>query len=164
MHSNRELCIESAGQVVSISQDEFHVMPRALFLTGSNNVRRKNKAMQPLSIKKSVLCLFCSRNHHLNTCKNITDTEKRVEIVKMNRVCLNCFGSHREADCKSDLNVKSVGDNIIQVYVKQNQKQMRNFNKRPLHILTLKLKIHLNQLDYYTQQEPHDQKYYLKPP
>ncbi|XP_077996706.1 uncharacterized protein LOC144450013 [Glandiceps talaboti] len=51
--------------------------------------------------QKTRLCAFCKGPHLPNECNIVTDKEKRLDIVKRDKLCFNCLGKHRVNDCKS---------------------------------------------------------------
>ncbi|XP_006825701.1 uncharacterized protein LOC102808861, partial [Saccoglossus kowalevskii] len=51
--------------------------------------------------KRPQTCPFCKGTHFASNCTIITDTRKRLDIVKKDRLCFNCFGKHRVSECKS---------------------------------------------------------------
>ncbi|XP_071138753.1 uncharacterized protein [Mytilus edulis] len=70
----REVCVQVAGQSTGTSNEDLEILPTASFIAetfpGKNRKQSRNK------------CLFCEESHHPNTCKNVKDVEKRIEIVK----------------------------------------------------------------------------------
>ncbi|XP_063436301.1 uncharacterized protein LOC134717737 [Mytilus trossulus] len=97
----REVCVQVAGQSTGQSNEDLEILPTASFIAetfpGKNRKQSRKK------------CLFCEESHHPNTCKNVKDVEKRIEIVKRKKVCFNCFGSHRVAECKSEFKCRQCG-------------------------------------------------------
>ena len=75
------------------------------------------------------LCLFCEESDHPNTCKNVRDVEKRVEIIKRKRVCFNCFGNHRVVDCKSEFKCKQCGKKNHTSICKEESKKTQSQNE-----------------------------------
>ncbi|CAG2195173.1 unnamed protein product [Mytilus edulis] len=56
------------------SNEDLEILPTASFIAETFNGKNGKQ-----SRKK---CLFCEESHHQNTCKNVKDVEKRIEIVK----------------------------------------------------------------------------------
>ncbi|XP_074649059.1 uncharacterized protein LOC141904373 [Tubulanus polymorphus] len=53
-------------------------------------------------------CAYCkSNNHNSHECRVFNGPGKRREIVIRDRLCFNCLGSHRSADCKSKLRCRN---------------------------------------------------------
>jgi hypothetical protein len=92
----KELCVQNAGQPINNADFDPEVIPTASFITSTYN--RERKQLQN-SIKQ-----YCGEQHHPNSCKTVPDKERRLEIVKRNDVCFNCFpafGKHKIKEYKS---------------------------------------------------------------
>ncbi|XP_043474388.1 uncharacterized protein LOC122506339 [Leptopilina heterotoma] len=48
-------------------------------------------------------CSICSGEHYISKCPEYAGktVQDRTELVKKNKLCFNCLGSHRVADCRS---------------------------------------------------------------
>ncbi|XP_070537540.1 uncharacterized protein [Ptychodera flava] len=60
-----------------------------------------NSAARRPTQRKEKSCAFCRGPHYPNDCTVVTDSSKRHDIVKQNRLCFNCLGKHRVSDSKS---------------------------------------------------------------
>ncbi|XP_070579146.1 uncharacterized protein [Ptychodera flava] len=60
-----------------------------------------NSAARRPTQRKEKSCAFCRGPHYPNDCTVVTDSSKRHDIVKQNRLCFNCLGKHKVGDCKS---------------------------------------------------------------
>ena len=73
----------------------------------------KRLAHDAVSSKASDLktkpCLFCSAMHAPWNCPKVTNVKERKQIIKESRLCFNCLGTHKIANCKSDKNCKTCG-------------------------------------------------------
>ncbi|VDI65146.1 Hypothetical predicted protein [Mytilus galloprovincialis] len=88
----REVCVQVAGQSTGPSNKDLESLPTASFIAETFNGKNGKQ-----SRKK---CLFCEESHHPNTCKNVKDVEKTNRNCERKKVCFNCFGSHRVAECE----------------------------------------------------------------
>ena len=76
-------------------------LPTAAFTA---SVDHKVTLKQPPT-KKS--CIFCkSPSHASSRCEVITDTQKRIEVVKKRNLCFNCLGHHKVSQCQSKYQCK----------------------------------------------------------
>ena len=57
--------------------------------------------------KKKLLCVYCKGEHSPTSCNVVTDTQKRLEIIKRENLCFNCLGSHKVAHCNSKFRCKN---------------------------------------------------------
>ena len=83
--------IQSANTLTS----QLPAIPTASFIT--TTVRKKN----PSECGKKYTCVFCKRSHSPLNCEVIKDHQKRVEIIKHDKLCFNCFGWHKVSLCTS---------------------------------------------------------------
>ncbi|XP_065920284.1 uncharacterized protein [Dysidea avara] len=71
------------------------------FLTGI----RKGQSGQQLADKRFVsakpTCVYCKGLHSSAQCNIVVDVKARLEVVKRERLCFNCLGSHRAMNCNS---------------------------------------------------------------
>ncbi|XP_074661993.1 uncharacterized protein LOC141914638 [Tubulanus polymorphus] len=84
---SREITAFQAG--VSVYPETAHLGTTSAFHVG-NAIKRK-----PLK------CTFCKGTHFASDCVLVTEPEKRLDIVKRDKLCFNCMGTHRSRDCKS---------------------------------------------------------------
>ncbi|XP_074644270.1 uncharacterized protein LOC141901090 [Tubulanus polymorphus] len=84
---SREITAFQAG--VSVYPETAHLGTTSAFHVG-NAIKRK-----PLK------CTFCKGTHFASDCVLVTEPEKRLDIVKRDKLCYNCMGTHRSRDCKS---------------------------------------------------------------
>ena len=85
----------------SVPYDPHGSMPRstAAFHVVSHG-NRPRKQSNPDNIKKQH-CVFCKKNHPAHSCDVVTDYQKRLEIIKENKLCFNCLAHHRVSQCPS---------------------------------------------------------------
>ena len=78
--------------------------PTAAFFT---NADRGQPQRQHNSQHAKKSCTFCKSPTHLTSrCDVITDTQKRITIVKKENLCFNCLGHHRISQCQSKYRCK----------------------------------------------------------
>ncbi|VDH94305.1 Hypothetical predicted protein [Mytilus galloprovincialis] len=106
----REVCVQVAGQSTGTSNEDLEILPTASFIAetfpGKNRKQSRKK------------CLFCEESHHPNTCKNVKDVEKRIEIVKRKRavVCdLEKFWNLESLGVSGSDNIKSQSE-VVKEY------------------------------------------------
>ena len=51
------------------------------------------------AVKKKPQCIYCKSEHSPITCSEVTDHQKRLEIVRKANLCFNCLGNHKVAQC-----------------------------------------------------------------
>ena len=72
-------------------------IPTAAFLTGASR-----KSTQKLSEQqRRPSCVYCGDPHAPNNCKSVIDQQKRMDIIKRDKLCFNCLGHHKFSQCKS---------------------------------------------------------------
>ena len=66
---------------------------------------RKGQSGQQLADKRFVsakpTCVYCKGLHSSAQCNVVVDVKARLEVVKRERLCFNCLGSHRAMNCNS---------------------------------------------------------------
>ena len=50
---------------------------------------------------KKIACVYCKGAHTANRCDVITDHQRRLDVVKKERLCFNCLAHHKVSECKS---------------------------------------------------------------
>ena len=88
----KEIRIIEAGASVSPPQPEDHYRSTASFHTGA--ISRPEQRKPPR-------CAFCKGSHPATQCDAIPDQSKRMDIVKLEKLCFNCLGHHRVSQCQS---------------------------------------------------------------
>ena len=53
------------------------------------------------TVKKKPQCIYCKSEHSPITCSEVTDHQKRLEIVRKANLCFNCLGNHKVTQCNS---------------------------------------------------------------
>ena len=80
--------------------------PTDAFLT--TNVDRRQSHKQHSSLPSKKFCTFCkSPNHLTSRCDVVTDTQRRIEVVRKETLCFNCLGHHKISQCQSKYRCKS---------------------------------------------------------
>lgn len=92
----REISIMEAGKSVDTCSDYDSPPYTATFFTGTKPKQANKKTEQ---INKP--CVFCKDVHAPTNCTKVTDVERRMQIVKQDKLCFNCLGKHRVSECKS---------------------------------------------------------------
>ena len=88
----KEIRVIEAGASVSPPQPEDHYRSTASFHTGA--ISRPEQRKPPR-------CAFCKGSHPATQCDAIPDQSKRMDIVKLEKLCFNCLGHHRVGQCQS---------------------------------------------------------------
>ena len=78
-------------------------LPTASFLTNADRrsvftPRTRNPAEQK---SPALNCAYCHGPHTSISCDTVKDPQRRLEIVKHDRLCFNCLGHHQVSQCKS---------------------------------------------------------------
>ena len=82
--------------------DPHKSMPRsttAAFHVASHDNRPRKQSNSDNSKKQN--CVFCKKPHPAHNCDVVTDYQKRLEIVKENKLCFNCLAHHKVSQCTS---------------------------------------------------------------
>ena len=58
------------------------------------------------AVRKKLQCAYCKGDHSPNTCTEVTDCQKRLEIVRKANLCFNCLGNHKISQCNSKFRCK----------------------------------------------------------
>ena len=58
------------------------------------------------SSKKKAQCVYCKGEHSPTACSEVTDYQKRLDIVRKANLCFNCLGNHRISQCHSKFRCK----------------------------------------------------------
>ena len=56
--------------------------------------------------KKKAHCVYCKGEHSPTTCSEVTDHQKRLEIIRKANLCFNCLGNHKISQCHSKFRCK----------------------------------------------------------
>ncbi|XP_061169364.1 cilia- and flagella-associated protein 58-like [Saccostrea echinata] len=97
----RELDILEAGTHMDTAEES----ATAIFYIHSKS--SDEKVQQNYSHQKhQVCCALCKESHHSNDCERYRKQNDRVKILKRDKLCFNCLGRHRVADCQSKSNCK----------------------------------------------------------
>lgn len=79
-------------------------MPTATFLARSERPQTSvssRKGNVTRSAQNAKTCTFCKGTHFTVDCRTYSSYDARIEILKREKLCFNCLGHHRIADCKS---------------------------------------------------------------
>jgi hypothetical protein len=75
------------------------------FITKASTERRPEKLEQKKGTQlDEKISIFCNENHSPVKCN--LDHNKKLEKMKIDKLCFNCFGKQRVADCKSKISCK----------------------------------------------------------
>ena len=101
----REVCVQSAGNPIYANPEiNPEVEYTASFFVGTSvmsETKWSKGGEQNKNCTRKHDCLYCEKSHHPNACRNVTNNQKRIAIVKRKHACFNCFGRHRVAKCYS---------------------------------------------------------------
>ena len=62
---------------------------------------------QPIgAAKKKTQCVYCKGEHSPTICSEVTNHQKRLEIVRKSNLCFNCLGNHKISQCNSKFRCK----------------------------------------------------------
>ena len=71
----------------------------------TNTAHKETEEIVQRPDRNTKTCAFCKQNDHISSnCKIFKTAADRLSIVKRDRLCFNCLGRHRVADCKSTNN------------------------------------------------------------
>ncbi|XP_064646772.1 uncharacterized protein LOC135499753 [Lineus longissimus] len=86
--------------VYSSSSPAASSVPTAAFIAVKSKPQSENVCESDSPAIKR--CSFCKRSAHPSSeCTIVSDVEKRMEIVRKDRLCYNCLGKHKVVYCKS---------------------------------------------------------------
>ena len=95
----REICIQEAGQEVSSNNGVHEFTPTSAFV--ANAKRNANVAASDSKDLTRKPCVYCTEIHAPSNCTKVKSVEDRKRIIKKKKLCFNCLGSHRVAQCQS---------------------------------------------------------------
>ncbi|XP_053389091.1 uncharacterized protein LOC128552105 [Mercenaria mercenaria] len=103
---SREINILDAGGPISHQPEVDMYGSTASFYTGTKTKRTAPVSSNPMippkrSHRNPVKCAFCQESHSSIDCAKYPDVASRLAVVKKNRLCFNCLGSHMMSRCKS---------------------------------------------------------------
>ena len=104
----KEIKILEQGQFTSMDSFPSDTAITTSFFTGtrSKHHSRDHRGTSFSPVKKLV-CTYCKGAHTANNCNVVTDPDKRLEIVKKERLCFNCLALHKVSECKSKQSCKT---------------------------------------------------------
>ena len=86
-------------------------MASAAFLTNARETKPAYKRTEQTADgpkQNTKACAFCKKHDHASiNCTKFKTATDRLSIVKRDRLCFNCLGRHRIADCKSKSNCRN---------------------------------------------------------
>ena len=59
--------------------------------------------------QKKLTCVYCKGFHTPGNCEVAKDQQKRLGIIKRDRLCINCLGHHRMSHCNSKYRCRNCG-------------------------------------------------------
>ena len=74
--------------------------------TGAFQIGARGRGVNNSGKRKGPLCIFCKGAHPTHTCESVTDHQKRLEIVKREKLCFNCLAHHKVSQCQSKFRCK----------------------------------------------------------
>lgn len=86
-----ELGIQSTNTLTT----QLPAIPTASFVTTTTRRRNQTEAAKKHS------CVFCKGNHSSLICDVVKEDQKRIKIIKREKLCFNCFGHHKISVCTS---------------------------------------------------------------
>ena len=100
-----EVNVLEAGQLSEKSHDDDY-LATATFLTHAKsrpkNGQRKPEMNHQGQRRTMKLCTYCDESGHFAiNCTKHTSADARMNIVKRKKLCFNCLGNHKIAECKS---------------------------------------------------------------
>ncbi|VDI09016.1 Hypothetical predicted protein [Mytilus galloprovincialis] len=84
-----------------LETDEYYLDLEGVKRVTTDKTRPINTTDKSFNSNRKKQCTYCDGNHWPNECKDVIDHDKRVAIIKEKRLCFNCLGKHKIADCKS---------------------------------------------------------------
>ena len=77
--------------------------------TASFHTNSTRKSPSDPQTPKKLACVYCKGPHGSGTCEVIKDHQKRLEIIKREKLCFNCLGRHIVPNCKSKYRCRKCG-------------------------------------------------------
>ena len=107
--STQNSAITEAGQSVEdLTTDTEAVIRTSIGLCLVNEMQYDAVSSKASDLKTKP-CLFCCAVHAPWNCPKVTNLKERKQIIKERRLCFNCLGTHKIANCRSDKNCKTCG-------------------------------------------------------
>ena len=63
----------------------------------------------PSETQKKLTCVYCKGPHTPGNCEVVKDQQKRLDIIKRDRLCFNCLGHHKVSHCSSKYRCRKCG-------------------------------------------------------
>ena len=86
----------------------------------ANSARKIPTTTSGAQTPKKPTCVYCKSPHASGTCEVIKDHQKRLDMIKQEKLCFNCLGHHKVSisNCNSRyIGVVNVAVNITQAFV-----------------------------------------------
>ena len=120
----KEINIMEAGKCTESLES---YQPTASFLTNTRNETRKTEKVSRNNLDtgnhgnktkiKQKPCVYCYGLPDLAKCSNVVEYNHRLSIVKHKKLCFNCLGSHRSAECRSQFRCRHCLRSITVAFV-----------------------------------------------
>ena len=75
----------------------------------ASSVHKPSHTTSDLPTPKKPTCVYCKGLHAPGTCEAIKDHQKRLDIIKREKLCFNCLGHHRVSSCNSKYRCRKCG-------------------------------------------------------
>ena len=66
-----------------------------------SSVRKSSRTTSDSQAQKKHTCLYCKGPHAPGTCEAVKDHQRRLDIIKREKLCFNCLGHHIVSNCGS---------------------------------------------------------------
>ena len=109
-HSNSQWILSdlmaALQKEIRILESGLHDPTSTTMTTGAFQIGARGRGVNNSGKRKGPLCIFCKGAHPTHTCESVTDHQKRLEIVKREKLCFNCLAHHKVSQCQSKFRCK----------------------------------------------------------
>ena len=75
----------------------------------TNSIRKTSTTTSGAQTQKKATCVYCKGPHASGTCEVIKDHQKRLDMIKQEKLCFNCLGHHKVSNCNSKYRCRKCG-------------------------------------------------------
>ena len=75
----------------------------------TNSTRKTSTTTSGAQTPKKATCVYCKGPHVSGTCEVIKDHQKRLDMIKQEKLCFNCLGHHKVSNCNSKYRCRKCG-------------------------------------------------------